>query len=186
MMPETQQQLAWFPRITISLADRHNTKLYAKLRSKKVPSKVAQHTRCSFHHLTLQIQKFTELSQTQHQDYASITPHLLRGILEGLGYMIEGSSQTINYDLKILERMAMTMKELEETSVKPYKDAHMVLQDIAFNKMAKQLAGPVFIDYLKRRYQFTAGGREQVVSIHPRYMKEMKLMLLEGSREERT
>ena len=83
----------------------------------------------------------------------------MRGLIEGLGYMIEGSSCSISFDLKILERMATTIKDLDESSVKPYKDAHSVLETIAFNKTASRLAGPIFIDYLKRRYQFHADGR---------------------------
>ena len=88
--------------------------------------------------------------------------------------MMMGESDTINYDLKILERITTTMSDLEETSLRPCEDAHSTLKDIAFNKKAKQLAGPIFTDYLKRRYQFTAGGRTQVVSIHPMYKEEMK------------
>ena len=81
--------------------------------------------------------------------------------------------------------MTVAVKELDEASVKPHRDAHSVLQTIAFNKMAKRLAGPIFTDYLKRRYQFQAGGREQVVSIHPRFMEAMKQMLLARSRKQR-
>ena len=41
LMPETQEQLAWFPILTISLDSSYSVKFYAKLRKKNLPRRVA-------------------------------------------------------------------------------------------------------------------------------------------------
>ena len=51
LMPETEEQLRWFPRLAISIDLDHTIQFQTRIRKKTVPKKVARETSCSFHQL---------------------------------------------------------------------------------------------------------------------------------------
>ena len=55
LMLETEEQLHWFPRLTISIDMDHTIQFQTRIRKKTVPKKVARETSCSFHLLEQQI-----------------------------------------------------------------------------------------------------------------------------------
>ena len=74
-------------------------------------------------------------------------------------------AKTIEQDLKLLENMEDIVHHLDHASIKKSMEATRVLQSINSSPSTKRLAGKVFIGWLQRRYEFTAGDRTRIAAI---------------------
>ena len=73
--------------------------------------------------------------------------------------------------------MADIMTGLDQSSIRKSDFSRRVLRDIVFNPLCARLADAVWVDYLKRHWQFEACGRVHQVSIHPKYIEDFKGLL---------
>ena len=80
-------------------------------------------------------------------------------LLECFCQRLEGNYDSIDHDLQILGQMANIMTGLDQNSIRKSEYSRRMMRDIAFNPFCKRLADAVWVDYLRRHWQFEAYGR---------------------------